>query len=320
MDDVRDALTRKIKVLNEAIWEHRIPEPLIQAWLDNFRRQGDESVKERLHALFLLSNIMYFGSRQMRELLKALYRDLYRYPVVQSIRKEHDDTLDQTLIGNFFHDELLKTRFLGVGNPSESGCHLLYYFRQENSLPKTQFIHTHEIFHRDTETGLVTLRSPDVKRYVFIDDFCGSGNQATKYSRDIVLEVKRLHANVVLAYYVLFATSDGIQRVRSETAFDEVACIYELDSSFRCFHREARYFASPPIGIDKSYAEAMSRCYGLTLVPTDPLGYDDCQLLIAFHHNTPDNTLPIIWYDEPDGEPWTPVFRRYPKYYGWAQP
>ena len=318
MDDVQDTLTRKIKVLNETIWEGRVPEPCIREWLDNFRRNGADTAKERLHALYMLSNIMYFGSDQMRELLRALYRDLYRYPIVERIRRANGDTTDQTLIAQAFSDELRRTRFFGVGNPSESGSHLLYYFRQENGLPKTQFIHTHEIFRRDTATGRLSLRFPDVKRYVFIDDFCGTGKQGTEYSRDLVSDVKTLDASVVVAYYVLFATSDGIGRVRAAAGFDEVAFVYELDNTFKYFHRDSRYFAVPPAGIDKAFAEVMSREYGSQLTPSHPLGYGDCQLLIAFHHNTPDNTLPIIWYDEAGGVPWTPVFRRYPKYYGWV--
>ena len=38
------------------------------------------------------------------------------------------------------------------------------------------------------------------------------------------------------------------------------------------------------------------------------LGYRDSQLLIGFQHNTPDNTLPIIWYDEQAGRPGNPSF------------
>ena len=59
-------LTSKIKVLNETIWEGRVTEPVICEWLDNFHRSGADTPKERLHALFMLSNVMYFGSKQMR--------------------------------------------------------------------------------------------------------------------------------------------------------------------------------------------------------------------------------------------------------------
>jgi hypothetical protein len=65
--------------------------------------------------------------------------------------------------------------------------------------------------------------------------------------------------------------------------------------------------------------EAMCRKYGSQLDCTAPLGFSDCQLLIGFHHNTPNSTLPIIWFDEPGGPPWTPIFRRYSKYFGWGK-
>ena len=45
------------------------------------------------------------------------------------------------------------------------------------------------------------------------------------------------------------------------------------------------------------------------------LGFRNGQLLLSLHHNTPNNTLPIIWYDE-DGIEWTPIFKRYNKVYG----
>jgi hypothetical protein len=111
----------------------------------------------------------------MRELLRALYRDLYRYPIVESIRRAHSDTLDANFIEEEFKKRLLQTRFMGMGNPSESGCHLLYYFRQENRLPRNLFIHTHEIFTRSGSPPALSVKDPTVATYVFLDDFCGSG-------------------------------------------------------------------------------------------------------------------------------------------------
>ena len=142
--DTKQKMLEKVKVLNEQLWGGRANRPAIDAWLDNFDMPGNETQRERLHALFLLSNFMYFGSKEMRELMKALYRDLYRYPVIAGIRKSNSHTTDRGLIDRLFEDELNCTRFIGVGNPSESGCHLLYYLRQENALPKNLFIHTHE--------------------------------------------------------------------------------------------------------------------------------------------------------------------------------
>ncbi len=251
----------------------------------------------------------------MRELMKALFRDLYKYPVVAAIRRSHADSTDAGLIDSFFQDELRATRFIGVGNPSESGCHLLYYFRQENGLPKSLFIHTHEIFERYGRTGPVTLRDPDVRRYIFIDDLCGSGEQAVRYSEDILEDLKHHNPTALAAYCVLFAATDGLNRVRTATEFDSVQAIFELDDSFRCFGPKSRYFVGSGRGIEQAVAEAMCRRYGSRLDPRHPLGYDDCQMLIGFHHNIPDNTLPVIWHTGTPATPWRPIFRRYPKLY-----
>jgi hypothetical protein len=314
MEPLMQEMMAKIKTLNDTVWERQATEPAIAEWLNNFAVQNPPAPDERLHALFLLSNFMYFGSRQIRELLKHLYRDLYRYPIIRDVRRANHDTLDSGVIDPLFRAELENTRFLGVGNPSESGCHLLYYFRQENGLSKQLFIHTHQVFTRDGGTGLLRLRDPTVTRYIFIDDFCGSGKQATEYSRDLVEEIKQLQPNAFVAYYVLFATTRGISKVRAETAFDEAKEIYQLDSSFECFSAGSRYFLHPLPDIDRTFCKQMCERYGATMVvPPHVLGFDDSQLLIGFHHNTPDNTLPIIWFDEPTGVPWKPIFRRYPK-------
>ena len=44
------------------------------------------------------------------------------------------------------------------------------------------------------------------------------------------------------------------------------------------------------------------------------LGYGDGQLLLGLFHNTPDNTLPIFWFNE-EGKEWYPIFKRYNKIY-----
>ncbi len=326
-----DELLAKIKVLNDSCWDRRAKEPVIREWLENFR-DYPLSDTAKLNALYLLSQFMYFGNRQMRELMRVIYRDLFKYPIVSRIRKQNGDTTDRKLIESKYTEQLEKTRFLGVGNPSESGSHLLYYFRQENGLPKDLFIHSHEVFRRRIPTLFellysafgkkrsrlsrsVQLRNEDVNHYVFIDDFCGSGHQGIQYSRDIVEFVKVLNPDVQVSYFVLIATSTGMQRIRTNTAFDAVECVFELDESFKCFSASSRYFPSQIPGVEGRFAKNLCLHYGSKLLTGNPLGYGDCQLLLGFHHNTPDNTLPIFWYDELPSQ-WSPVFKRYPKNYG----
>jgi len=327
IEDYEEELYRKIKVLNEITWEYRANRPNINEWLSNF-----SDSKEKLHALFMLSQFMYFGNLQMRELLKCIYRDLYKYPKIEFIRKSLSNTFDMNLILAEFLIAETKTRFLGVGNPSESGTHLLYFFRQENRLRKDLFINIHEIF-KTNENGGIELANSNINHYVFIDDFCGSGSQAIRNSKEVIKLINDLDPSIETSYLMLFATSDGKNTVKTKTLFTHVDTVVELDNSFKLFDIDSRYFKNISSHIERVFLQKMCEEHGRKLMTsiyqeegkTDPtltkwverdkLGFRDSQLLIGFHHNTPNNTLPVLWYDEAMMK-WFPIFRRYNKIYG----
>ena len=110
----REELIRRIKILSEKLWENQCQVPDIEAWLNNFdgRYCGDRET-ERLHALHLLASVSFFGLRELRVLLKAMFRDLFRYPIVQYLRSQMGGTVDADKINQEFIKELLKTRFIG---------------------------------------------------------------------------------------------------------------------------------------------------------------------------------------------------------------
>lgn len=304
----------KIKVLNETLWEMRVTDSIVSKWINNFYIEGDGE-RNKVHALHLLSCFSYFGITEIRELLVALYRDLFKYHLIQKIRRDNGDTTDSNFIHENFIAQLEQTRFLGIGNPSESGTHLLYYFRQENNLSKKLFINTHEIFTREASTGNYILRDDKIKHYVFIDDLCGSGTQAIQYSRQILEHLRELNDESILHYHVLFATKDGLEKIKSESKFDIAKAVFELDESYQCFSDKSRYFTNTPKEIDHNYALTMAEQYGRLLWPIHPLGYKNGQLLLGFCYNIPDNTLPIFWYGQATKNPWTPIFKRYHKIY-----
>jgi hypothetical protein len=316
IEEFKEKLHAKIKALNETIWESRANNPILGHWLDNFSGECGEKCEERAHALYLLSHFIYFGEKEIRELLRSLYRDLFKYPIIKDIRERNQDTLDISLIEKEFDKELKATRFLGIGNPSESGTHLLYYFRQVNTLPKNLFINGHEIFKRYGDDGNLELRSDSIKRYVFIDDLCSSGSQASRYSRELLENLKNLKPDVKVMYYPLFGLQEGLEKVRN-TKFDSVEAVFTFDDSFESFNECSRYFKNVEQcrHIRKEFARQMCRQYGEKICPSYPLGYKDNQLLLGFHHNIPDNTLPIIWSKGTNEKKWSPIFTRYEKIY-----
>ena len=335
-DRERYAIYNKIDILNSILWDNRVLKPWIEDWLGNFKED------ERDDALYLLSKCMYFNNASIRAILRALYRDKYRTPIIQAIREANDGTLDENVIEAAYHDRLMNTRFLGVGNPSESGVHLLYYFRQENKIPKKLFVNTDDLYEVKS-TGDVLLRKEcaSVEHIVFIDDLCGSGQQAKSDNnvKRCVEKLRNLENPPKVSYLMMFGTTNGINIVRNATLgnsevklFDEAEAVMELNESYKCFGELSRYFKD-----ESEKNKSMDLClkYGMELIDKiadrdwpEPLvgekriqyvrscalGYGDCQLLLSLKHNTPNNTLPIFWFDEEDHD-WIPILKRYNKVY-----
>lgn len=312
---IADELQAKIKTLHGSIWERRADWPQVLDWLDQFDENDDPASDEQLQALRLLSNFMYFGVNEIRALLRSLFRDTFRPQVAKEVRSGLDPSVTLDTVGALVEDELRRTRFVSLGNPSESSALLLYYFRQENALPKSLFLHGSDIFDLSNvgAGGEVKLQDPDITRYVFIDDLCGSGQQGRDYSKNVVTPLKRISGGVRTYYYPIFGLSDGIDHLRAHTDFDVVYPVVELDPSFRAFAVESRLYVEPAITGLRTPTEATCRRYGQQLWPDHPLGWEDGQLYIGFAHNTPDNSLPIFWSDHTASMPWRPIFRRYPK-------
>lgn len=75
----------------------------------------------------------------------------------------------------------------------------------------------------------------------------------------------------------------------------------------------ARILLDAPPHIDAATLEKVAMSYGELLWPGFPGGWGNNQLLLGFQHNTPDNTLPIMWAEGNAIRRWTPAFKRYAK-------
>jgi hypothetical protein len=312
----REECEEKIKDLVIHAWDDEVKWPQIEKWVENFCGTALDEDRERDHGLFALTRFMYFGRRLVRELLRALYRDHFEAPLMQRIRRNYGQSSSGKILRDAYFSELAATRFVGVGNPAESGAHLLYFFRQVNHLPKDLFADIHEAFAvRAGRSGseIYEQRDGAVSRYVFFDDLVGSGDQVSIYLKNALRAIRQGTPNVELRFLSLFATTAGINRLNEKQLFDGKAfCLFELDDSYKAFDADSRYFAGAPPWFELSDFRQMAFAYGSALQPLRPLGYKDGQLLLGFSHNTPDNTLPIFW-DEGTRSAWNPVFQRYDK-------
>lgn len=318
-------LWEKINNLNGMLWDNRLSRDSILEWLDNFK---DEDEKDA--ALFLLSKFVFFNKHSIKMLLVALYRDLYRYPIISRIRRLNGSTTDENIIEPLFNQELNTTLFTIVGSISESSSMLYFDFRTENGSLNVDLFQE-EVWKRDV-VGNSYKQRRFLNRCIFIDDFCGTGQQIL--SNPNVLEtinrLKGFFPHIKIYYYCLIGTTQGLSNVRArKDLFYDVDSVVKMDDSFKCFSVMPRIFNNTKF-FDKKYIESMCRKYGADLmahfvwevkklsmpthklkqmVENHSLGYQNCQLLIGMDHNVPDNTLPIIWYGE-EPKLWTPIFKR----------
>lgn len=320
MQDIEIELFRKIKILNETIWEAKAKKRAVENWLSNFSEE-----KYRINALYLLTHFIYFSKIQISEMLKSMYRDLFRYPIIYEIRKRNNNTLEEKVIEAEFKKVLDNTRFVSIGGPSESSTHLLYPFAKINEIHKDYLINEDQIEE--------SIKHSCVKNFVFIDDLAGSGTQASIYLKDKILKIKNEYCDVNFFYMVLICTNVAKETLMALGVFKNVKAVYEMCHTFRVFDDESRYYKKEINSeIDKDYMMRMAGIDGTRLyediwelegkherkiawlADRDKLGFKDGQLLLGFEHNTPSNTLPIIWYNEPI-TPWNPIFKRFNKIY-----
>jgi hypothetical protein len=309
-----------LRKLIEHAWDHEVQWPHIDAWARNFNGAVVDEDTEQGYALYALSRFMYFGKRLVREMLRSLYRDHFEAPLIQRIRRQAHGIRETARLRHLYQQELRATRFIGVGNPAESGAHLLYYFRQVNHLPKRLFVDLAAAFPPtfDLATAKVRFKAREhtATRYVFFDDLVGSATQAAQYLAGYLNRIRASNRDLQLRFMTLFATANGLDRMNQPDLFDgHASCLFELDESYKAFAPTSRYFMSAPSDFDIHTLLRICKDYGAGLQPDRPLGYRDGQMLLGFAHNTPDNTLPVFW-DEGELMPWSPVFVRYDKNYG----
>lgn len=324
-EEIIEGLESKIKGLLARAWKDSdLNLAQVKSWYSQFNKDHNPLKNEQVQFLFLLSHFMYFGKNEIQEMLRSIFRDLYKYPTIHHIRKQYSDTLDEDFLNGKFEEDLKKTRFLGIGNPSESGPYLLYRFRQINELPKKLFINCSDAFKYVETKGAngrdrldVKIADGDVKNYIFIDDITCSGSQAHAYSLNEIAAIKKLNPQAKVYYFVLIATENAIEFLQNNTVFDGVDAVFKLDGSFKCFEFDSRYYQNEnSLEYDREFTRDMCKKYDKLLAGEKyELGFQQSQLLLSFEHNTPDNVPPVFWSDGSITKQWKSPYKRYHKKY-----
>ena len=290
LEKIKELILRTASVA----WDDSIKQNKLDKWIDNFNGEAlGDSELEKILAAWMLLNFVYFTFEDVRTFCRTIYKEFIHYKLIEYKRDNtlQDKTIEERI--NHIHNNTL---FIALGNESESGSNILYYFRQENKLSK-------KLFEKKLD-----LKYENV---VFIDDVTISGGQAYNY-------IKKINIDADNKYFLAFiSTEDALDMLSHEGLI--VLSGYIVSEREKCFSEDSYVFSNvektPLLEISKT----MCQHYGELILKGHfdlsdyPLGYDDGQQMFGFYYNTPDNSLPIFWGNLND---WYPVFKRYDKIYG----
>lgn len=279
-----EELFKKVMLTNDFVWENKFNKDDIEKWLFNFKGNVFDIQYERQIALWLLSNFVYYNIAEVKHLCRTLFRDFIHYILINENKKQ---TIEEGL------DVILKeSRFYPLGGAGESGAYLIYYFRQENKLHKEMISQPDKL--------------PHIKNKIFVDDVTISGNQAEDYLKEYIDDNK----NIFLL--TLISTDESVKLLEKKKV-KVISCI-TLDERSKCFSEKSDIFNNYKHKLEdckKFVIEYGKKSLSLHDGKISPLGYNSGEYMFGFFYNTPDNTLPIFWADNPG---WKPIMKRYEKY------
>ena len=281
---------------NKYIWEDCISRKGLEDWFNNFKGNVIKPAEEREIARDLVLNFIYYNEKEIKYLCRSAYIMFKQRRIRELVLKRNPIDTAYSLFDSELKSK--KYRFSYIGRASESGCYILYLFRQINELPLYLFFEDEDEIASDT-TSLI-----------LVDDFFGTGKTAVDFWKShLIQNITRKLPSIKLYYVALAALKDGINNVKENTKF-EVICPQIFDEEYRVFSDKSFIF---PEKKKREYAKRVCKTYGEDLEGKKyALGYKDSEALIGFHHNIPNNTLPIIWSDK---NGWFPLFPRKRKIY-----
>jgi hypothetical protein len=244
----------------------------IVPWLHNFHPD------HRSLAMELLRNVDFFSKQQCYEWCQNLHTSL-----PSEISQSNN------------------TFYVGIGSASESGSLVSYYYRTANELDVTRFLDLTQA------ADPIFLQHRNARNLVFVDDFIGSGNQATRFWQSFSSRLGH-HIHYLRFYYSAFiGRREGKTNIEEHTRF-RVSVVRHVTDSHKAFGDSSPLFKEGC----REAAKAIFWDYGYRLYPNHPLGFRDSQMLIILDHNTPNNTLPVLWSKT---KGWVPLFDRSEKVY-----
>jgi len=314
----------------------RFIESLVR-WLNQF-----EELSERKTAYeFIKNHLIFISNEQMAYLVNIAFNDKINPIII--IKTANELNIKEHLVAKIinskeYQSNLRKSLFIGLSDGSR-----IDYLRRSSNINNEQVSTTHEISHEKVKDMLSELEIALGEKCKFhtvflVDDFSASGKSYFRPEEkkgklwkflDKVFSAKdnptidqkdweSLVDSENIRIHVLFyiATQSAVDTIQSNidewkntkniTNEIKVYAIQIIDNSIK-FNVESKVEF---VELAKKYFDdkIINRHYSLGKHDNPHLGFNECGLPLILNHNTPNNSLPILWL--PDDMKYKGLFPR----------
>ncbi len=286
----------------------------LSLWLNCFS-------KEDRHILynFIKDQLIYISENQMRTLVEISF-PFYISPI---IREKALSICDANINKDFSLEKLCnfitkQSLFLGLSD----GSHIDLFRRSNSSYLSNEQISVYYDISKDRLTDMISdmpeesVLGRGVNNIFLLDDFSGSGvsfirKEGDKWKGKVIKLLTRLKkydmdiTNIDLSLILYVSTDDAVKYINNK--MEEYKQEDGIEAKYHV--RAIQRIEKPTISDD--VCRLLSKYYtkyqmsdiedihfkkGKHLRPY--LGFNECSLPLVLFHNTPNNSLPIIWFNE----------------------
>ena len=299
-------------------------------WLNQF------DPADRSDALnFVFDRLIYFSDAELLHLVQMAYPDLIAQERIQLVAEDHDipsHRIARIRQHRRFEELRLKSLYLGLsdgartnelrrGSGGEIGNEQIW---QAYELGKEKAADMVDELKEALKKAEYPSEEPRFNLIWLLDDFSGSGNtyirfdtEKQKYKGKLKKIYERLHAGdlVDTSHYEVFlllyvATRKAIdhieywsERFTSEFGYKQlqvrVLCIIEDNESLNPDAQELQSLLKNPAYYD---ARSFDKHIAVGGTDTAQLGFAGCALPVVLSHNTPNNSVYLLWGSESSRE------------------
>lgn len=280
-------------------------------WLTQF----DDREDRRALLTFVRTRLVFLSRDEINHAIASVYPDVIKPDLIRSVaddlgipwwRARHIVTSDE------FRTLRRKTLYLGLSD----GARLDQLRRSSPELSHEQFWLAPELGEHAQVTMVEKLKeaiakqgllgAPTFGRVVLVDDFYGSGTSLIRRERDSEYagkltrtrrHLEELRNNGVIAEKSHVSIVLYVASAQAEDHIRQMLSVFEPDWILRVVQR----LLESIVVTDDTISRLCEWFFDDALVDEHkgrvPMGYQDAALPLVLHHNTPNNSLSLLWAD-----------------------